>query len=139
MIKSIFTFLCMILLGTSYSNAQSNTLLASNNLDIINDNNTALVVLDESDANTPKYYDIPEEAVTFEMNPSNNQINIAVNNDIKYTKAELLSKESNTTVQTLKLKEDNKTVDVSSVDSGTYYLILSNEEGNVFSEKIIIL
>jgi|GEM_PF-6009498 len=37
------------------------------------------------------------------------------------------------------MSAENQSVDVSTVDAGTYYLILSNEEGKVFSEKIIIL
>jgi len=72
------------------------------------------------------------------MDPVSNLINIDINNEVIYTKAELLSSETNKTVRTTNLDSDNKSVDLNNIDSGSYYLILSNEKGDVFSEKLII-
>ena len=122
--------------------AQSNDLLAAN---LDNEGSYYEDVMnieseeDLSDYNTTKIYNVPASAVSVGINLNSNSIDIDVNNTVKYTKAELLSKDTNETLQSLDMDKDSQSVDVSKVTSGTYYLILSNDEGKVFSEKIIIL
>jgi len=140
--KTILSSLILITLFAVNSFAQADNLLASNLTDgpsYFEDTMDDINTIDVSDVNTVKNYEIPVAAVSFEMNPSTNVIDIDINNDVKYTKAELLSKDSNETVQSLNIDEDNQSVDISQINSGTYYLILSNEEGKVYSEKLIIL
>lgn len=140
--KLILSNLVFILLFSMEGFAQSNDLLASSldsegsyYEDVIDTESEEYL----SDYNTTKIYNVPASAVSLGMNLSSNSLNIDVNNTVKYTKAELLSKDSNETMQSLDMNENSQSVDVSKVGSGTYYLILSNDEGKVFSEKIIIL
>lgn len=122
--------------------AQSNDLLAAN----LDDNSSYYEDImnvesseDVSDLNSTKIYNVPTSAVSIEMNTTTASIDIDFNQNIRYTKAELLSKDTNETLQSLEMDKGNQSVDVSKVSSGTYYLILSNDEGKIFSEKIIIL
>lgn len=122
--------------------AQSGNLLAANLTDnslYLGDMSVTDHSADVTDVNTTRFYEIPVSAVHFEMDPTTNIIDIDITNKVQYTKAELLSKDTNQTIQNLELNESNNSVDVSNVESGTYYIILSNDEGKVFSEKIIIL
>jgi len=137
--KIIFNIAVLTLLISSYGKAQSNALLASNSEMVSFE--TKLVSESTNSASkksTPKYYTVPESKVGFQMDPVSNLINIDINNEVIYTKAELLSSETNKTVRTTNLDSDNKSVDLNNIDSGSYYLILSNEKGDVFSEKLII-
>ena len=133
----------MMTLGASFSIAQSNNLLASNIVDHevnFNDHYTnSLDGADYSVATTSKNYDIPESATSFRMNTTTGLLNIAVKSNIKYTKIELLNKNSNTTIQTLEINGSKESVDLSEVDPGTYFMILSNKKGDILSEKLIIL
>lgn len=140
--KIILSNLIFIALFSMKSYAQSNDLLAANldnDISFYGDVMNIETSGDVSNINDTKYYDVPQKAVSFEMNLSTTSIDIDINNDEKYTRAELLSKDSNETLQTQKLNENNQSLDLSQVSSGTYYLILSNDEGKVFSEKIIVL
>lgn len=140
--KIILSSLILIAFFSMNSYAQSNDLLAANldndvsyYDDVMNIESTE----DASDANTVKYYNVPKSAVSFEMNLNTSAIDIDINNNVTYTKAELLSRDTNETLQSLEMNEGTQSVDVSKVTSGTYYIILSNDEGKVYSEKIIIL
>jgi len=137
--NSILTTIILIAICSSFSFGQSDALLASNDIESISFDKKSEIRVEMSNANTPKIYTIPQAAVNFDMNPETNVIDIDINNNVNYTKAELLSKDTNQTVQSLNMSAENQSVDVSTVNAGTYYLILSNEEGKVFSEKIIIL
>ena len=142
--KKIILFLLVIMsFGVSYSIAQSNTLTTSTIADHNQSNNDRKSISNEvvnySEASTPKSYDIPKSAATFRLSSESGLLNIDVNNNVKYTKAELLSKQDNITVQSLQINESSSSVDISKVNAGTYYMILSNKEGDVFSEKITIL
>lgn len=141
--KAILSIIVMMTLGASFSIAQSNNFLASNVSDHdINYNDHYTNSLDGANysvATTSKRYDIPESATNLQMNSTTGLLNIAVKSDIKYTKIELFDKKSNTTIQTLEISGSKESVDLSEVDPGTYYMILSNKKGDILSEKLIII
>ena len=133
----------MMTLGVSYSIAQSNNLLVSNfSSSNINSSDLNPFDLNESDItniSTSQSNDIPESASHFQLNTLTNELNINVNSEVVYTKAELLCKTTNTTVQSLQINGGKESVDLTNTNPGTYYMILSNENGDILSEKLIIL
>ena len=82
------------------------------------------------------YYDVPVQVAKFKWRTKTFEIAKEVT---KYSKAELLDEFSNKTIKTVKLDEFNSSVDMNDVPSGSYYLILTNDAGEVYSEKILIL
>lgn len=62
-----------------------------------------------------------------------------IDKEQKYSRAELLNEETNKTVIKKKLTTADDAVDIKLVPPGSYYLILSHDNGDVYSEKIIIL
>ncbi len=93
-------------------------------------------IIESSEASTEVYYDIPEQVSHFNWRTKSFDI---AEGTVKYTQAELLDEDSNETVKTVKLSKSKSKVDMSDVPSGSYYLILSNDAGEVHSEKIVIL
>ncbi len=93
-------------------------------------------VAEFSETNTEVFYDIPEQASHFNWRTKSFDI---TEGTVKYTQAELLDEDTNETVKTVELSKSNSKVDMSKVPSGSYYLILSNDAGDIHSEKIVIL
>ncbi len=81
------------------------------------------------------YFDVPAQVSQF--NTQTKLFSIA-NGTTKYSQAELLDKAGNKTIKTVELAESNRSMDMSDVPSGSYYMILTNDSGEVHSEKIII-
>ncbi len=141
--KAILSMLVMVSLGASYGVAQTNTLLASSFVDPSSnlDDHYPLTIeeTDYSESTISKSYDIPSSASIFEMDMSSNELKVHSNSDVIYTTAEILNKDSNTTVQKVQIKGGVESIDLSDVATGSYYMILSNEKGDILSEKITIL
>lgn len=141
--KAILSMLVMVSLGASYGVAQTNTLLASSFVDPSSnlDDHYPLTIeeTDYSESTISKRYDIPSSASIFEMDMSSNELKVHSNSDVIYTTAEILNKDSNTTVQKVQIKGGVESIDLSDVATGSYYMILSNKKGDILSEKITIL
>ena len=89
-----------------------------------------------SEADEEVYFDVPEQVSRFDWKTQSFAI---ADGQVQYSKAEVLDEESNETIKVVKLQESNRTVDMSDVPSGAYYLILTSDDGKVHSEKILIL
>ncbi len=89
-----------------------------------------------SEADEDVYFDVPEQVSHFDWKTQTFEI---AEGKVKYSKAEVLDENTNETVKTVKLEKSNGTVDMSDVPSGAYYLILTSDNGQVHSEKILIL
>lgn len=137
--KAILFMSIMMTLGASYSIAQSNNLIAANDLDLDGLNLYKLDNVDYSKSYSSKKYEIPENSSVFQMKSAFNELSINVKSEITYTTAELLSKTDNSTVYDMQINGNKESIDLSQTKPGTYYMILSNEDGDVLSEKITIL
>lgn len=82
------------------------------------------------------YYDVPVQAAEFNWRTKSFHI---ASGAVEYNTAELLDEVTNKTVKTVKLTDSNRKVDMIDVPSGSYYLILTNDSGQVHSEKIVII
>jgi len=89
-----------------------------------------------SEADTEVFYDVPVQVSHFNWRTKSLEI---TEGPIHYTNAEVLDEKSNETLKSVKLTKTKPNVDMSDVPSGSYYLILTSDDGKVHSEKILIL
>ena len=140
--NSLFSILAMLTLGASLSTAQSNTLFASSDINIEETSNESYLLDNEfedfNNVSESESYDTPTNSSIIKMHTIG-LLDINVNSNVKYTKAEILNKDSNLIVKSLPMNEGMKSINISELKPGSYYMILSNDSGDVFSEKIIIL
>jgi len=141
--KIILSTFILISISLSSILGQSENLLASNDIGSeylsYDSKEVYRTTANASPKNAIKHYEMPKKSVDLKLGSNRNWINISVNNTVKYTKAELLNSTSNETVHTLQLNSSQSSVNIAEVASGTYFLILSNNAGDIFSEKLIIL
>ena len=73
------------------------------------------------------------------LNPYNNQLRIVPTDDIKYTKIQIVKKGTGISVVKKRIDEGNNMIDMSTIESGRYILIMTNDERNIYSEEITII
>ena len=134
----LLTSIIGLFLFSSAVNAQNLVANTSNGNDLnyVTDFPTVYIGLSDFDeADNGVYYDIPVQTAEYDSQSKTFIISKELSN---YSYVELLEVVSNETVKSFRLKGVDR-VDMSDVSTGTYYLILTKESGEVHSEKIVVL
>jgi len=71
--------------------------------------------------------------------PTTNYLKIVAPDNTTYSNAQLVNKKTGASVFNIKLDGINDTVDMTGTRAGLYILTMSNSEGNIFSEEIMIM
>ena len=73
------------------------------------------------------------------VNPYNNQLMIVPPDDVNYTKIQIVKKGTGISVIKKRIDKGNNMIDMSTIKSGKYILIMTNDERNIYSEEITII
>jgi len=125
-----------MIITTSLSMAQD-LAINTNQSDFFNDLSFEETVITDNIENKNDFdYEITEQVSKFDWRTKSFFIS---NGATKYSKAEILEVQSNKTVKEVDLNDSNRKVDMSNISAGSYYLILTNDSGEIHSEQIVIL
>ena len=154
-LNSIITSIIMLAvmqIGVSQDN------LVASNVDLANyaentiaylDKNTTVIRSVYSESASEEYSPLDDielqnhlakyKMLRFTTDGANSQLHIKTNSEIQYTEIQILEVASKDTVLKSTISEEEKYLDINDIPQGEYYFILSNDEGDIHSEKLLIL
>ena len=92
----------------------------------------------ESSENEEIFFDISSVESISTFDPAHYTLNVASNDQIKYDYIQLTNTDTQEIVLEDKMSDKNYTINLNELATGKYMLIISNDSGNVKSEKLFV-
>ncbi len=130
---------CLLIVSVNSSSAQGNiSMITASSIDLL-DSQLERVTFDDSEMLEMDFDSRVYEDFGMYINPYSNSIKIKSSKNITYSKVQITNVETGETVHNSKFNFEDNEVDLASVDSGNYRVIMTDDNNNIHSEVISIL